>query len=82
VKVEGLPVLNVWRFTLRSLAICRDDKKPFVMQMASRVTTEREAVSLIKRRFTPEWWEGVLIQDVERVGDLHMIEGIPLYEDD
>jgi len=79
---ENLPVLNIWTFTIRRLTLTTVEKKPFIMRSASQVRTEKEAVKEIRQRFTPEWWEDKIIQEVEHSGDLHMIDGTPLYEKD
>ncbi len=73
-------VRNLWRFHCRRMAICPGDKSKFCLMLAAPVTTEKAAVALIRKRFTAEWWEGVLIQDVEEAGRLHMIDETPLYE--
>jgi hypothetical protein len=81
-KISELPVLTLWRFKLRRLAICRSERTELVLHSASRATTEQEAVEEIRHRFTPAWWSQYLIQDVEEVGQLHMVCGVPLYERD
>lgn len=71
------PRLTLWRFTLRALAAVRSECKPFCEWVVlSGTIMEREAVKKAKeQKFTPAWWEGVLIQEVEYVGDIwHMEE--------
>lgn len=79
---EALAVLNLWRFTIRRLALDDAGRKIFFMHLASKCSTEKQAVAKMRRRFTAEWWEGVLILAVEECGKLHMIEDQPLYEND
>lgn len=82
VGLKELRVLRLWKFTLRALSFDPERRKPFYMRSASTYHTEVEAVVEIRKRFTPEWWASVIIQDVEEEGDLHMVAGVPLYEQD
>lgn len=75
-------VMHLWRVQCRRLGYCQPDRTPFAMHIATKETSEKEVVRKIKRRFTSEWWEDVLILDVSEAGDLHMIEDQPLYEGD
>lgn len=80
---DGMPsyyVLNLWQIRCRRLGLIAAERSPFSLHIATKESSEKTVVAKIKQRFTPQWWEGVLITDVEQVGRLHMIEDKPLYE--
>ncbi len=81
--VRDLPVLYLWRLTLQSLTL--DGTKPhvFLQHSASRQRLDRRKVlEEAHERFTAEWWAGNLVTEIVYIGELHMIDGIPLYEED
>lgn len=81
-NLQDLPVLTIWLFKLRRLSVDPGNRKPFYMRSASRESAEALAVGEIRQRFTPSWWDGVIIQEVTEEGPLHMVAGVPLYEVD
>ncbi len=78
-------VLRLWRLQLQTLGIDGDrhGNTQAVINIASHERfNKRVVVAEAKLRFSPDWWDGFIIQDVAYIGDLHMIDKIPLYEHD
>lgn len=75
-------VLNLWRVECRMLSFVASERSTFALHIATSSHNERDVVQKIRKRFTPAWWEEVLIVGVFEAGKLHMIEEAPLYEDD
>jgi hypothetical protein len=74
--------MNLWRIECRGLSFVASERTKFSLHIATLYDNERDVVLKIKQRFTPAWWEQVLITDVVEIGKLHMIENKPLYEED
>lgn len=75
-------VLNLWRVTIRPLALTQAGRTPFVWHIATEATREFDVVAEAKKRFTDDWWKGHIIIAVEEIGELHMFNGKALYEQD
>jgi len=90
VKIEELDgpttpireVLNLWRVDLRGLGYNKHSRTAFTMHVASRSSNERDVVKELRNRFEPKWWDDNIVTGLEEIGNLHMIDGIPLYESD
>ncbi len=60
-----------WRISMRSLGLTKEDRSPFSEIILNHCTTERETVKDLRlHHFTTEWWECVLILDVQYLGEV------------
>lgn len=87
-KAKQMPstVLELWEVTLESLGPFGTSEKTAEERFKMRFAFEQhlpaaEVVKVAKNRFNAEWWERYLIVSVNRIGDLHGINTIPLYEE-
>ena len=80
---DHLGVRALWRIGIRSLGFCENDRHTFYWHVAVGIpqsSDEKEAVRLVRKKFTTEWWDGHLITEVVYVGTLHAVGTEVFYE--
>ena len=78
-------VRALWKVTIRGIGLCESERKPFCWHVAvghPQSSNEKEAVRLIRKKFTAEWWDEHLIIEVVYVGTLHAVGTEVFYERD
>lgn len=76
-------VLHLWRVTYRHLSITASGRDVCSWNLASSARLdEKQVVAEARSRFSEAWWRENILVNVEYIGDLRMVAGQPLFEDD
>lgn len=74
--------MTIWSVTVRHLSMSQLDRKESSFLLATKSTSERDAVRLARSLYDPAWWEENILTAVEPRGELKAAEGLVIPQEE